>query len=342
MSVHERDLAEAFDKQAERFERAPVQSDPAALARLVRFADLPADCLLLDAGCGPGLVSAVFLEAGHRVVGVDLSSEMIARAHRRCIGFGERARFEQQSLFDASLAGPFDAAVSRFVLHHTPDPSAFVRRQAELLRPGGVLVLCDHTTDTDPAVARHHNELECARDRTHVRNLTTGQLADLFAATGLDGVRVVEEPFVLDFDEWFDRGTSTADRESVRRKLLAGPPVRGFRFERLADGPVRIHGWRVARAAGRSRRAGGRTQRGLARRPSRRFRFSSSLCRSRAIFNQTIPNRAAEPPSTAAQVRATGSPAMRSAMNRLNTCPTCVSAQSSASASFVDVNISNA
>jgi SAM-dependent methyltransferase len=245
MSVHERELAEAFDKQAARFETAPVQSDPAALARLVKFADLPADCLLLDAGCGPGLVSAAFLEAGHRVVGVDLSTEMIARAHRRCIGFGERACFKQLSLFDASLTGPFDAAVSRFVLHHTPDPSAFVQRQVELLRPGGLLVLCDHTTDTNPAVARHHHELECARDRTHVRNLTTGQLADLLAAKGLDGVRVVEESFIQDFDEWFDRGTPNADKESVRRKSLAGPPVRGFRFEGLPNGSVRINGCRA-------------------------------------------------------------------------------------------------
>ena len=75
MSVHDQKLAAAFDAQAERFERAPVQSDPAALARLVQFADLPPDQLILDAGCGPGLVCGAFLEAGHRLVGVDLSSE---------------------------------------------------------------------------------------------------------------------------------------------------------------------------------------------------------------------------------------------------------------------------
>ena len=52
---HDQALAAAFDGQAARFERAPVQTDPGALARLVRFADLPPDSLLLDAGCGPGL-----------------------------------------------------------------------------------------------------------------------------------------------------------------------------------------------------------------------------------------------------------------------------------------------
>ena len=38
--VHDRNLAEAFDGQAARFEKAPVQTDPAALDRLVRAADL--------------------------------------------------------------------------------------------------------------------------------------------------------------------------------------------------------------------------------------------------------------------------------------------------------------
>ena len=40
---HDRDLSAAFDGQAERFEKAPVQTDPAALARLVAAADLPPD-----------------------------------------------------------------------------------------------------------------------------------------------------------------------------------------------------------------------------------------------------------------------------------------------------------
>ncbi|HEX8200635.1 MAG TPA: class I SAM-dependent methyltransferase, partial [Isosphaeraceae bacterium] len=63
MSDHDADLASAFDDQAEQFERAPVQSDPHALARLVRIAALPPDSLVLDVGCGPGLVAEAFLRA---------------------------------------------------------------------------------------------------------------------------------------------------------------------------------------------------------------------------------------------------------------------------------------
>lgn len=244
MADHDRDLQRAFDRQAALFERSPVASDAAALERLVAFADLPAGSRVLDAGCGPGLVAEAFLRAGHRVTGVDLSEEMVGRARARCAAYGDRARFERQSLHDP-LEGPFDAAVSRLVLHHLLDPAAFVRRQAELLGPGGVLLAADILADPDPARRRWQDEVERARDRTHVRTLTPGEILDLLAGAGLGAIRAAEEPFSNDFDEWFDRGSPVRAKEEVRALLLAGPGARGFA---PAPGPgraVRIDGWRI-------------------------------------------------------------------------------------------------
>jgi SAM-dependent methyltransferase len=240
MSEHDEALAAAFDGQAERFERAPVQSDSAALARLVAFAGLEPGQAVLDAGCGPGLVAEAFLGAGHRVVGADLSGEMVRRARRRCARFGDRADFRETSVFDLTPGRPFDAAVTRYVIHHVTDPLAFVGRLVDLVRPGGVVVVCDHATDPDLGRAAFHERLERDRDRTHTRNLTAGGLADLLAAAGLADVRLEEESFVLDFDEWFDRGTPSAPKAEVRARLLSGPPVRGFRATPEADGSVRI------------------------------------------------------------------------------------------------------
>lgn len=242
---HDRNLATAFDGQAARFERAPVQTDPAALARLVAFAGLPAGASVLDAGCGPGLVSAVFAEAGCRVAGVDLSAEMVERARARCGRFGDRARFSRQSIFEPVAGAPFDAAVSRYVLHHVADPAAFVRRQVELLRPGGVLVLSDHTTDPDPARAAWHRDLEVARDRTHTANLTAGALVDLLAGAGLGEISVFEEAFTLDYDEWFDRGTPSRPKAEVQAELLGGGSARGFRPEAGPGGAITLLCWRA-------------------------------------------------------------------------------------------------
>jgi SAM-dependent methyltransferase len=258
MSEHDRALAMAFDNAAAQFERAPVQSDPVMLARLVQMADFPAGGRILDAGCGPGLVAEALLRAEYRVFGVDLSAEMIARARKRCARYGERASFAQMSLFDSALAGSFDGAISRFVLHHTPDQLGFIRRQAELLRPGGVLVARDHTTDPDPVRRAWHQRIECARDHTHTRNPTPGEMVDQFAAAGLTDLRLIEEPLVLDFDEWFDRGTPAEDKSTVRGWLLSGTSARGYVPLLREDGRVRIEGWlatvRGVRAASMSER----------------------------------------------------------------------------------------
>ena len=239
MDTHERALADVFDGQAARFEHAPVQTDPAALSRLVAFAALPPDSLVLDAGCGPGIVAEAFLRAGHRVHGVDLSSEMLRRAEARCAPFARRASFEQGSIFDLVANRTFDAAISRFVVHHAPEPLAFIRAQAERVRHGGVVVASDHVTDPDADASRWHQEIECARDRTHVRNLSSGELVDAFARAGLREVQLREDAFELDFDEWFDRGTPAAAKNDVRTLLLKRN-ARGFTPHARPDGGITI------------------------------------------------------------------------------------------------------
>lgn len=244
MDEHDRELQRAFDSQAGRFEVAPVQSDPAALSRLVAFAGLRPGAAVIDAGCGPGLVAEAFLEAGVQVHGVDLSAEMVRRARVRCARFGDRATFEQGSVLDVVATGSFDAAVSRFVLHHVRDPVAFVRAQALLVRPSGVVVASDHVTDPDPVRQQWHHAIECARDRTHVRNLSPGGLLDALARAGLSRLEFAEESFTLDFDEWFDRGTPAAPKEEVRSRILAGR-ARGFEPSPRPDGGITLRCVRV-------------------------------------------------------------------------------------------------
>lgn len=241
---HDRALRAAFDGQAVDFESAPVQTDREALARLVAFADLPGGAHVLDCGCGPGLVAEVFLEAGYRVLGVDLSTVMVERARARCARFGDRARFRVGSVFDDVGGEGFDAAISRYVIHHVRDPLAFVRRQAELARPGGVVVASDHTTDPDETRAGWHQEVERLRDHTHTRNLTPGGMVNVFAEAGLGGVELSEEAFELDFDEWFDRGTPSEAKTVARERLLAGA-ARGFEPRVRDDGGVTIRCWRA-------------------------------------------------------------------------------------------------
>jgi SAM-dependent methyltransferase len=167
---------------------------------------------------------------------------MIDRAMRRCEPWSDRAAFLQLSLFDPALDGlaPFDGALSRYVVHHVIDPLAFAARQVRLLRPGGTLVISDHLTDPEPEAARHHEAIERGRDQTHITNLSGGQLVDLLYRAGLEQIAFIEESFVLDFDEWFDRGTPRDSKDHVRARFLSGPVIRSFWPSVQPDGSIRI------------------------------------------------------------------------------------------------------
>lgn len=250
--------AAAFDGQAAAFERAPIQTDPRLLAGLVAFADLPAGARVLDAGCGPGLVAQALLAdpRGYRVLGCDLSAEMVERARRRCAGAADRAELVQASVeavageIAAGRRGAVTACVSRLVLHHAPDPAGFVRAQVDALRggPGGgrgaVLVLADHVADADPHLADWHRRLETMRDLTHATNLSGGALVDLLADAGLVGIRYAERAIATDFEEWFARGTPSASREETRAWLLqpVGQRSRAWRPTPIGDGNLRVEG----------------------------------------------------------------------------------------------------
>ena len=212
---HEAATAAAFDRQAAVFAERPIQGDLGLLQAIVAFAAFPAGGRVLDAGCGPGLVAeAILADPGERsVVGCDVSGEMVRRAAERCARFGARAEIVQAPLrtmadeVGAARRPAFDGVVSRLVLHHAPDPEAFVADLARSARPAAVVVVVDHVGDADPARAEWHRRLETMRDRSHAANLSAGGLLDLLAGAGLEALAYEERPARTDFAQWFRNGS---------------------------------------------------------------------------------------------------------------------------------------
>jgi 2-polyprenyl-6-hydroxyphenyl methylase/3-demethylubiquinone-9 3-methyltransferase len=98
--------------------------------------------LVLDAGCGGGLVARELAAAGAEVVGVDRSLGSLGVARRalgpRSIGSFRPAQGRLERLPFA--AGSFDAVVAADVLEHLPDLPAAVAELARVLAPGGSFV----------------------------------------------------------------------------------------------------------------------------------------------------------------------------------------------------------
>jgi len=96
---------------------------------------------VLDAGCGTGLCAARLRPLARRLVGLDLSARMVARA--RALGLYDELVVADLLawLRDGARASTLDAIVAADVLVYFGDLAPPLRAAAHALRPGGVLVL---------------------------------------------------------------------------------------------------------------------------------------------------------------------------------------------------------
>jgi trans-aconitate 2-methyltransferase len=107
--------------------------------------ELRGDETVLDAGCGTGRVTRLLLERlpHGRVIAVDASAEMVARAREELAGL--RADVRQADLAELVLAEgeSVDAVFSNATFHWVPDHDALFAALAAALYPGGrVSVQC--------------------------------------------------------------------------------------------------------------------------------------------------------------------------------------------------------
>ena len=119
---------------------------------------------VLDAGCGPGVVTCELARRfpSATVSGLDSSDELLARVRRRAAAEGLDGRVVTvvgDLEHDLPPLDPADLVWVSMVVHHVEDTAATLRRLGDALRPGGRLVLVEFggdprvLPDDDPLVA---------------------------------------------------------------------------------------------------------------------------------------------------------------------------------------------
>jgi 2-polyprenyl-3-methyl-5-hydroxy-6-metoxy-1,4-benzoquinol methylase len=101
----------------------------------------PSDTVL-DYGCAMGSVDLRLADSVKAIHGIDISSRMIAAAREAAEARGvTNVTFTKATIYDDDLAkGSFNVVLAFAILHLLEDAPNALRRIAELLKPGGVLI----------------------------------------------------------------------------------------------------------------------------------------------------------------------------------------------------------
>jgi ubiquinone/menaquinone biosynthesis C-methylase UbiE len=127
--------------------RLEIKTDPEAVKKQALWCGLKPGMKVLDAGCGPGIVTSIlneFIQPDGKIVGVDYSEERIEYAKKH---YSKGSEIDyllhdlREPLYDF---GEFDLVWARFVLEYNlAECSLIVKNLSDCLKPGGLLCLLD-------------------------------------------------------------------------------------------------------------------------------------------------------------------------------------------------------
>ncbi|MFF2788011.1 class I SAM-dependent methyltransferase [Streptomyces sp. NPDC058049] len=231
-SHENRQVAESFGSDAERYDRARPSYPQALVDRIVAASP---GRHVLDVGCGTGIVARQFEAARCRVLGIDIDARMADLARQRGLDV-EVAAFEAWD----PAGREFDAVVSGQTWHWV-DPVGGATKAAQALRSRGLLALFWNAGQPLPELAEAFAEVyrRVMPDSLAARQWTVPAVDGYTAlcAKAADGIREVDgfadpEQWRFDWeraytrDEWLDQlptqGAFTRLPQAKLEEVLAG------------------------------------------------------------------------------------------------------------------------
>ncbi|GIF17423.1 SAM-dependent methyltransferase [Actinoplanes tereljensis] len=144
-SHHQREAAESFGAEAERYDRARPSYPQELIHRIVENSP---GREVLDVGCGTGIAARQLIEEKQEVLGLDVDPRMAEQARRQGLEV-EVSKFEDWD----PKGRQFDTVVAAQAWHWV-DPIAGAAKAAEVLKPGGRIALIWNVFEPEPAARK--------------------------------------------------------------------------------------------------------------------------------------------------------------------------------------------
>ena len=156
------DVASEWDSMRARFFGEGVRK------AVVAAAGIEPGMTVADIGTGTGFLAEAAIEAGARVIGIDLSERMLAQVTARLQGKPFEAR-QSDAVSLPLREAEVDAVLANMFLHHAEDPPSAIREMVQALKPGGRLVITDADTHTHEWLRTEQHDRWLGFDRGDIR-----------------------------------------------------------------------------------------------------------------------------------------------------------------------------
>jgi ubiquinone/menaquinone biosynthesis C-methylase UbiE len=196
------DVRDSFSRVAANYTRSTFHSSSERLQEVLDLVQPQPGDLALDVATGTGNTAFALAPYVRRVVGLDLTREMLDQARRIAaerdivnadwvIGDAERLPFGDDT---------FDLYVVRAAPHHFPNVEVFMSEALRVLKPGRAASFIDCAPPLPARDLLH--EIEMRRDPSHVLSLTLDEWVSRLERAGFQVETAVARELDWNYEEW--------------------------------------------------------------------------------------------------------------------------------------------
>lgn len=214
-------VKEEFTKQAEGINESSFFRDEHVINRILSFAGLREDEVVMDLGCGTGILTVAMAPYVKTLIAVDVTEKMIRETMDRCKSKQlENVRYITSNSEKIPVAtGSVDKIVIRLGFHHFYNIPHVMRELLRILKQDGLLVIADIITSSDPSIGKLHNAIEKLRDPSHVQLYSEDDFIDLASRYNLKVMEQYNYHVERTYSEWLDITQSPERYEPLKVML---------------------------------------------------------------------------------------------------------------------------
>jgi ubiquinone/menaquinone biosynthesis C-methylase UbiE len=216
------DVRDSFRRVAGRYSRSPFHASSERLQEVIDLTRPGPGDLVVDVATGTGHTAFALAPHVRRVIGLDLTREMLDEARRMAV---ERNIVNTDWVIGDAAKLPFpddtfDIYVVRAAPHHFPDVDAFLREAHRVLKPDREAAFIDCAPPVPARDILH--EVEVRRDPSHVMSLTLEEWVGRLLEAGFEVESAETRELAWNYEAWMDNQNVAPELRAELAQVIDG------------------------------------------------------------------------------------------------------------------------